>query len=428
MRVLSVRALWAGLFFAVCLLLPEAAGASARLGKRPDAAERERIARLVRDASGGYDAAAYRLGMVFLEGKRARQDYAAAVRWLTAAAFQGHVRAMYVLAMLYARGQGVERDLQAAYGWVSRLAQAGHRMAQYNLGRMFELGEGAPQDAEQARLWYGRAAQQGSPSALHRLAQMDDAALAVEMADPARRKALLRRADRDARSQYLLGRAYMNGFGTARDEAAGREWMLRAAESGEADAQYEAAYFFPAGGEGREAYAAALAWTEKAARAGQRFAAFNLAGMYEHGKGLEKDWDLAGKWYVYSAGLGNANAIQRLHLMGETCRRFPERPVCSGFSLRDMAAGADVLSLYRAGLALKDGDGLQQDWQRALFWLRLAAGRGHAGAQYELGDMYENGLGTGRSAAQAGFWYARAAASGHAGAAGRLKALGDREE
>ncbi|WAW09818.1 sel1 repeat family protein [Oxalobacter vibrioformis] len=198
---------------------------------------------------------------------------------------------------------------------------------------------------------------------------------------------------------------------------------MKAAENGDAEAQYNVAYLFPGDGTVKDSYVQALEWTRKAAMQGHPMAAFNLGGMYEAGQGVDKDWVEAGRWYVYAAGMGNANAIRRLDRIADTCRRFPERPECDEAKLRDAASRADAASLYRIGLAYKDGDGIERDYRKSLFWLRYAAGMGYVKAQYELGDTFENALGVGRSAAQARFWFEKAAARGDAESAIRLQKL-----
>ena len=49
-------------------------------------------------------------------------------------------------------------------------------------------------------------------------------------------------------------------------------------------------------------------------------------------------------------------------------------------------------------------------------WYRLAAGQGHASAQYNTGVLYENGQGVTHDFKEAAKWYRRAADQGHASA------------
>jgi len=58
------------------------------------------------------------------------------------------------------------------------------------------------------------------------------------------------------------------------------------------------------------------------------------------------------------------------------------------------------------------GQGVPQDYAKALKWYRLAAGQGAAKAQFNLGFMYELGAGVPQDYGEAVKWYRRAAAQG----------------
>lgn len=60
------------------------------------------------------------------------------------------------------------------------------------------------------------------------------------------------------------------------------------------------------------------------------------------------------------------------------------------------------------------GEGIAQNYQRALQLYCAAARRGHAQAQYQLGWMYANARGVARNDAQAAAWFRLAAAKGDA--------------
>ena len=80
----------------------------------------------------------------------------------------------------------------------------------------------------------------------------------------------------DASAQYNLGLHYVDGRGVTKDDAEAVRWYRKAAEQGNADGQFELGY------------------------------------MYESGKGVAKDGVEAVKWYQKAAALGNANAKRKL--------------------------------------------------------------------------------------------------------------------
>ena len=67
--------------------------------------------------------------------------------------------------------------------------------------------------------------------------------------------------------------------------------------------------------------------------------------------------------------------------------------------------------------------GVNQDYDEAAKWYRLAAEQGDANAQYILGVLYEDGLGVEQSDTEAEKWYRKAAEQGNTDAAKRLAKL-----
>jgi hypothetical protein len=69
------------------------------------------------------------------------------------------------------------------------------------------------------------------------------------------------------------------------------------------------------------------------------------------------------------------------------------------------------------------GEGVNQDYRRAMYLYCAAAGKGYAPAQYRLGWLYANGRGVSRDDALAAAWFEVAAAQGHAQAKNMLGLL-----
>ena len=67
------------------------------------------------------------------------------------------------------------------------------------------------------------------------------------------------------------------------------------------------------------------------------------------------------------------------------------------------------------GLMYRNGQGVTQDDKEAVRWLRLAAAQGVAKAQYNLGVMYGQGRGVPQDYALAHMWWNIASAAGDAG-------------
>jgi TPR repeat protein len=78
----------------------------------------------------------------------------------------------------------------------------------------------------------------------------------------------------------------------------------------------------------------------------------------------------------------------------------------------DLAEKGDAEAQYELGLCYGAGDGIQQDFCKAVEWYEKAARQGHAYAQTELGYMYEAGEGVGQNYAMAMRLYRLAARQG----------------
>ena len=73
-------------------------------------------------ADQGNNAAQFKLGQIYRDGKGVKQDYAAAVVLFTKAADQGNAQARYNLGLMYFLGQGVTQDYVQAHKWLNLAA------------------------------------------------------------------------------------------------------------------------------------------------------------------------------------------------------------------------------------------------------------------------------------------------------------------
>ncbi|MEM7072770.1 MAG: tetratricopeptide repeat protein [Pseudomonadota bacterium] len=80
---------------------------------------------------------------------------------------------------------------------------------------------------------------------------------------------------------------------------------------------------------------------------------------------------------------------------------------------------------FERGLQYEKGDGVEQDYDQAVYWYRKAAEQGFAIAQSNLGWMYEVEKGVVRNYAQAPHWYRKAAKQGNALAQNNLGLMYD---
>lgn len=109
------------------------------------------------------------------------------------------------------------------------------------------------------------------------------------------------------------------------------------------------------------------------AEQGHTQAQYAIGRLYEKGKGVERDFATAAKWYRLAAEKDHAD------------------------------------SQYRLAVGYAYGLGLKKDESLALAWLRKAANNGQKRAQKTLGRAYEEGrLGLTADSDKAKYWYDKA--------------------
>lgn len=80
-------------------------------------------------AEKGDSDAQYKLGLLYLTGNGALQDFAEAAKWLELAAEQGYGLAQYELGLIYRTGYGLPIDQVQSYVWLNLAAAAGVQQA-----------------------------------------------------------------------------------------------------------------------------------------------------------------------------------------------------------------------------------------------------------------------------------------------------------
>jgi len=173
-----------------------------------------------------------------------------------------------------------------------------------------------------------------------------------------------------AESALRLYQRYLEGTGGAeKNYELARQWLTRAAELGDADAQCILGVANEEAGELRVAYE----WYEKAAAQGDAVAEYNLGRCYKLGRGVELNRSKAAELSLKSALQGNAKAQ------------------CS----------------YGSYLSSE-----MHEFEEALKWFEKSAAQGNAIAMYNIGSFYFNGYGVQRSSSKAREWFAKASSNG----------------
>ena len=128
---------------------------------------------------------------------------------------------------------------------------------------------------------------------------------------------LLRLAEQgDARAQFNLGLAYVNGQGVVKNMTLAVAWFEKAGQQGLADAQYALGSMYVTGRGVRQNFETAFRWFEKAAQQNHGAAQYETGVMYRTGNGVATDKTKAYVWFNLAAAQGNTQAtIERDRLL-----------------------------------------------------------------------------------------------------------------
>ena len=227
------------------------------------------------------------------------------------------------------------------------------------------------------------------------------------------------RVAEEARKNNLKGDEFYNRKNY--DEAV--RWYHKAADQGNANAQYSLGLMYHYGTGVPQSYEEAATWYRKAADQGNAAAQNNLGWMYHNGYGVPQSYDEAVTWYRKAADQGYATAQTNLGWMYRNGYGVPQSYDEAVTWYRKAADQGYATAQTNLGWMYRNGYGVPQSYDEALRWYRKAADQGYATAQYNLGWMYENGYGVPQSNDEALRWYRKAADQGNADAKKALKRL-----
>jgi TPR repeat protein len=235
----------------LCIALLTSASLVQAQETQAEATIEERIAALEESANAGDVAATKDLAKLYLKGPHPYRDWEKPFALLLPLAEAGDVEAMDMVGSLYRDGKGVNSNNQAAIEWFTKAADAGLASAQYNLGMVYYRWR------LNGKYHYGKS-----------------------------RDLLAAAAEQDhALAQWQLGEMYFYGTKIGKDMAQSIAWTKRSAESGLLKAQVTLGDRLLA----QQNYEEAVKWLRMAAERDDGHAQFTLGGLYERGRGVDKD-------------------------------------------------------------------------------------------------------------------------------------------
>lgn len=346
-----------------------------------------------------------------------------ALRCYKIAADAGNVLGMGNYAYCNYCGTGTEKNYQTAYEYWQKAADKGDAVCMNNVGFCYENGYGVEQDLAKSIEYYFNALENKYAGVLSPI------------------ETFLTNHDGFSDYMYKLGEMYYNGKSVEMNWDKAVEWYTKAAERGHADAMFCLGKCFDCQRAGRvhENKEKTVEWYTKAAENGHTEAMCRLAKCYECRQTcVEQSNEKAAEWYLKAAENGHVNAmydIGDLFFCGRGVERNAEKGVewytkaaenghidamrtlgtrflnskdisdSEAFKWFLMAAeNGDFRSMEDVGKMYMNGQGVRQDYEKAVEWFVKASKRNYE-ARRILGLMYKTGNGVTKDLKEALRWY-----------------------
>ena len=235
--------------------------------------------------------------------------FAEAFQQWTEAAAAGDPRGALFVGVLFDTGLGVGQSYPQALDWYRRAAEAGDATGMFNVGVMYDAGRGVPPNPAQAASWYERAAAKGFGRAEYNLALLYQTGTGVR-ASRTRAIQLFKRA---ADHGITAAQAHLQQLGVQQSGQRNAAAPARVGDPAMADFQ-QAQQLLLARGPADAARAADL--FRRAAERGNALAEYDYGYCYEHGLGVQRNPEQARIWYQRAASHATDATVRSIALAG----------------------------------------------------------------------------------------------------------------
>ncbi len=187
-----------------------------------------------------------------------------------------------MLGVLYVKGQGAPQDYKKAMNFYQKAAKKEDSLAMIKIGDLYAIGLGVLQDYNQAILWYKKAIDENdvnSPEAMYSLS-------------------------------VAYGNKTFNSEDKINDINSSIEWLQKAANNNHIRAIRSLAQNYKIGYRFAIDYGKTMEWYQKAADLGDPLSHIYIGDLYAEGLGVQQNYEQAYLWYQKAADLGDPEAIE----------------------------------------------------------------------------------------------------------------------
>jgi len=194
----------------------------------------------------------------------------------------------------------------------------------------------------------------------------------------------------------------------SQDQPKSLDGIKAAALAGDPEAQFQLGYKYAIGDGVEKDPQLAVRWYMAAAEKGHIIAAHNLGACYSAGEGVPENAEESFKWFKKAADRGysySALAVGFLYLNGKGVKTDQQEAIKWLTKAAEM--GSPEAQLALSGIYAKNPS-------KSFKWCKASAENGCLQAQLILGQMYEMGVGVGKNSTAAIMWLKKAADAGDA--------------
>lgn len=218
----------------------------------------------------------------------------------------------------------------------------------------------------------------------------------------------------DAEAQWRLGESYESGYGVKKDFAKAVEWYKRSADQDNAAGKLFLGRCYMNGQGVEKDLSKAVNLFKQSAKQGHAVGQWVLGLCFYCGEGVEKDYVKAAKLYKRSAEQGSGVGQWRLatcYLLGKGVEQ--DYAKATEWLIKSAYRG-NAEGQWRLAQNYFLGLGVNKDFAEAVGWFRKAAEQGHAEGQWRLGHCYQLGQGVEKDCNKAAALFRKSAEQGHA--------------
>ena len=226
----------------------------------------------------------------------------------------------------------------------------------------------------------------------------------------------------DVEAMFRLGQVLARHAGTAKERRLARDWLRRSVDGGYRDALWLLGSEY-ARCETVAGYRLARRIFEQAAADGDSDAMNDLGVLYEHARGVRRNYEIAHEWYTRSAVNGNRHGMFNLGSLFDRGLGTAQDYKSARQWYLKAARLRQASAMFNLGYMYSHGNGVRRDGNRAREWYEAAADAGDTDAMNNLGSMYEHGLDVRTNYRAARSWYEKASELGNARATDNLSRL-----